>query len=87
MEQGIAMLNVLMILNLFTERPILRTGMMIRDIMDLVVLNLMFGRQTKQPMLIRLILAKCQVIIDVRVVNVEMEHRDKMEYVIKMDVI
>lgn len=87
MEQGIAMLNVLMILNLFTERPILRTGMMIRDIMDLVVLNLMFGRQTKQPMLIRLILAKCQVIIDVRVVNVEMEHRDRMEYVIKMDVI
>lgn len=87
MELDIVMLNVLMIWNSFGDRLIVKTGKMIRVIMVLVVLNLMFGKLTNMLMLILLILVKLQDIIDVKEVNVEMVLKDKMEYVIKMDVI
>ena len=60
---------------------------MIKENMELVVLNLMFGRQINGRMLTLLILALFLEITDVQVKNVEMELTDKMEFVIKMVVI
>lgn len=55
--------------------------------MVLVVHNLTFGRLTNMLMHIQLILVFILVIIDVRVINVEMERLDRMECVTKMGVI
>ena len=65
----------------------MKTGKMIKENMELVVLNLMFGRQINGRMLTLLILALFLEITDVQVKNVEMELTDKMEFVIKMVVI
>ena len=65
----------------------MKTGKTIKESMELVVLNLMFGRQINGQMLILLILAQSLEITDVQVRNVEMELIDKMEYVTKMVVI
>ena len=61
----------------------MKTGKTIKESMELVVLNLMFGRQINGQMLILLILAQFLEITDVQVRNVEMELIDKMEYVTK----
>ena len=87
MELATVMLNVLMIWNLSGGKLIVRTGMMILENMALVVLSSILGKQTNGRMLTQLIPAQFQEIIDVKVKNVEMELRDKMEYVIKMAVI
>ena len=51
------------------------------------VLSLMFGKLINGQMHTLHILAKFQEIIGVKVRNVEMEHKGRMEYVIRMDVI
>ena len=55
--------------------------------MELAVLNLMYGKLISGLMLIQLIHAQFQVIIDAKVKNAEMDHIDKMEFAIKMVVI
>ena len=55
--------------------------------MEVAVLNLTFGKPTNGPMPTQPILAVLLVTIVVQEMNVEMVHRDKMGYVIKMDVI
>ena len=61
----------------------MKIGKTIKESMERVVLNLMFGRQINGQMLTLLILALFLEITDVRVRNVEMELIDKMEYVTK----
>ena len=51
------------------------------------VLSLMFGKLINGQMHTLHIPAKFQEIIDAKVRNVETEHKDRMEFVIKMDAI
>ena len=55
--------------------------------MELVALSLTYGKLISGLMPIQLIHARFQAIIDVQVKNVEMDLKDKKEYVIKMVVI
>lgn len=87
MEQDIVMHNVLMILNLFKDKLIVKTGEMIKENMEVAVLNLMFGKQINKQMLSLLILALNQEIINAKELNVVMDQIDKMVYVIRMDLI
>ncbi len=87
MELAIVMLNALMILSLFGGKQIPKIGMMIKVTMVPVVLNLIFGKLTSMLMLTLPIHAKFQEITVVKEPNVEMVLKDRMVFVIKMDVI
>ena len=87
MELDTVMLNALMIWSLFGDRLTARIGKMIKENMELVALSLMYGKLISGLMPIQLIHARFQAIIDVQVKNVEMDLKDKKEYVIKMVVI
>ena len=76
MELDIAMLNALKCL-LFPDRPISEANT------ELAVLNSIFGKPTKQPTSLLVILAQLQGITGVLEVNVEMEVIDIVEFVTK----
>jgi hypothetical protein len=86
MEQDIAMLSALMILNLSMDKLMSRTGRMIKATMEAVVHNLISLNQISMPMPILLMCAQFQAITVVRVRNVEMAKRDNRATVIRMDV-
>lgn len=84
MELDIVMLSVLMILNLFKEKPIVRTGKMTKVNMEAAVLKWIFGKPTNKQTPSLPILALNQEIINVQEKTVEMMLIDKMAFVIKM---
>lgn len=84
-ELDTAMPNALMTLNSFGDKLTAKIGMMTKVTMDHVVLNSMSGKPTNTPMPTPPIPADNLDTLDVKELNVEMDPKDKMESVIRMD--